>query len=88
MAVWAGGAVGADKNQLILQNFIDTGCQNFKPTKPVLKLNETYYNKVGYRVEATSCKGEVCWSWSKGKDAFDWKLYSSNWGCSKILIKD
>jgi hypothetical protein len=57
---------------------VDTRCQNFKPSTPLLKLDETYYNKVGYGVGATSCKGEVCWSWSKGKDAFDLKLYSSN----------
>jgi hypothetical protein len=72
------GAVGAEREQLILQNFIDTRCQTFKPSKPILKLDETYYNKVGYAVGATSCKGEVCWSWSKEKNAFDWKLYSSN----------
>jgi hypothetical protein len=78
MAVGAYGAVGVEKNQLILQNFVDTRCQTFKPSKPILKLDETYYNKMGYRVGATSCKGEVCWSWSKKEDAFDWKLYSSN----------
>jgi len=70
-------AVGAEKNQLFLQNFVDTRCQNFKPSRAILKLDETYYNKNGYRSGATSCKGDVCWSWSKGKNAFDWKLYSS-----------
>jgi len=65
-------------NYLLLPNFVDTHCQNFKTLKAVIELNESFYNKVGFGVGAVSCKGEICWSWERGKGPFDWKLYSSN----------
>jgi hypothetical protein len=61
-----------------LQNFIDTGCLPFKPLDPILELDESYYNTRGWGTGATSCKGEICWSWNKGKGFFDWQLFSSN----------
>jgi hypothetical protein len=27
---------------------------------------------------AKSCKGEICWSWNRGKGFFDWQFYTSN----------
>jgi hypothetical protein len=65
-------------NYLLLQNFVYTHCQSFKPLKTVIELDETFYNKVGFGKGAVSCKGEVCWSWARGKNFFDWQLYSSN----------
>jgi hypothetical protein len=77
-ALPAVGGKSISINQLFLQNFVDTHCQNFKPLKAVIELNESFYNKVGFGVGAVSCKGEICWSWERGKGPFDWKLYSSN----------
>ena len=65
-------------NYLLMPNFVDTHCQTFKPLRTILELDERFYNKVGYGTGAVSCKGEVCWSWEKGKGHFDWQLYSSN----------
>jgi len=47
-------------NKLLLQNFIDDRCHNFKPLKPVFSLDEKFFNKLGWGTGATSCKGEVC----------------------------
>jgi len=65
-------------NKLLLQNFIDDRCHNFKPLKPVFRLDEKFFNKMGWEIGATSCKGEICWSWEKGEGFWDWKLYSSS----------
>jgi hypothetical protein len=65
-------------NYLHLANFIETHCQRFRALKPVLELDERFYNKQGWGSGATSCKGEICWSWNEGKTYWDWQLYTSN----------
>jgi hypothetical protein len=65
-------------NQLLLQNFIETHCQPFRALKPVLELDETHFHYKAWGSGAKSCKGEICWSWDRGKGFFDWKFYSSN----------
>jgi hypothetical protein len=65
-------------NYLHLPNFIETNCQNFRALKPIFNLDERFYNSRGWGTGATSCKGEVCWSWNEGKNVFDWQLYTSN----------
>jgi hypothetical protein len=65
-------------SQLALQNFIDTRCHTFRPLKAVLTLNEKHVTKGAWGLGATSCKGEICWSWDRGEGFFDWQLYSSN----------
>jgi hypothetical protein len=65
-------------NKLLLVNFVNTHCHDFRPKWTVLDLDERFYNKVGYGSGAVSCKGEICWSWGIGKNIFDWQLYSSN----------
>jgi hypothetical protein len=65
-------------NQLALQNFIDTRCHTFKPLQAVLTLNERHVTRGAWGAGATSCKGEICWSWDRGEGFFDWQLYSSN----------
>jgi hypothetical protein len=53
-------------NKLLMQNFVDDRCHDFKPLKPVFKLDERFYNKLGWGTGATSCKGEICWSGGEG----------------------
>lgn len=66
-------------NYLLLPNFVETHCHDFKALKPGLELDEKYYVKEGILgVGAIACKGEICWSWSYGKNLFEWQLYSSN----------
>jgi hypothetical protein len=64
-------------NYLTLPNFLETHCQRFRASKPVLELDERYYNREAWGSGATSCKGEICWSWNHGKTVFDWQLYTS-----------
>jgi len=65
-------------NYLLLQNFVETHCQQFRALKPALELDEGYVNMKAWGSGANSCKGEICWSWNRGKGFFDWHFYSSN----------
>jgi len=63
---------------LILQNFVETRCQQFRAWKPVFELDERHFHQEVWGAGAKSCKGEICWSWNRGQGFFDWKFYSSN----------
>jgi hypothetical protein len=65
-------------NSLHLQNFIETHCQYFRALKPTMELDERHYHHEAWGSGAKSCKGEICWSWNRGKEFFDWQFYSSN----------
>jgi len=65
-------------NYLILQNFVETRCQQFRALKPVFELDERHFHHEVWGAGAKSCKGEICWSWNRGQGFFDWKFYSSN----------
>jgi len=65
-------------NYLLLQNFVETHCQQFRALKPALELDERYVNMKAWGTGANSCKGEICWSWNDRKTYFDWDLYSSH----------
>jgi len=65
-------------NYLILQHFIETHCQPFRALKPVFELDERHFHHEAWGSGAKSCKGEICWSWNRGRGFFDWQFYSSN----------
>jgi len=65
-------------NYLILQNFVETRCQQFRAWKPVFELDERHFHHEVWGAGVKSCKGEICWSWNRGQGFFDWKFYSSN----------
>jgi hypothetical protein len=74
----AGNNTTININYLLLQNFIETHCQPFRALKPTLELDERHYHHEAWGSGAKSCKGEICWSWNRGKGFFDWHFYSSN----------
>jgi hypothetical protein len=77
-AVAAGNNTIPGINYLLLQNFVETHCQQVRALKPVFELDERYVNQKAWGTGALSCKGEICWSWSDRKTYFDWNFYSSN----------
>jgi hypothetical protein len=67
--------------ELLLQNFVFTHCHKVIPRYAVLELDEKAIEHGIYSLgvmKATSCKGDICWSWGAGQGDFDWKLYTSN----------